>query len=177
MRLVSSPSFSWLAFFLILLPSAVASATPSAAAEKPKQAWHWLSEADRRQLLHTMQDESSISFELKKKYQRPRPYRAHPEVKALFPVDQYSYPSGHASGSFVLAAVLGELFPDKKSALMARADVVAQSRVIAGVHYPSDIEQGKVLGQAIMNVFLAHAAFQRDLAAAKSEIAAKKSGG
>jgi acid phosphatase (class A) len=241
MRLVSSPSFSWLAFFLVLLPTAVA----SGAAEKPKQAWHWLSEADRLQLLqsipaapvpgsaqdqqdlqavlqaqagrtrqdiaeawfdrkfqfemvtnvldpnftakndpvtfalleNTMQDESSISYELKKKYRRPRPYRAHPEVKALFPVDQYSYPSGHAAGSFVLAAVLGELFPDKKSALMARADAVARSRVIAGVHYPSDIEQGKVLGQAIMNAFLTNAAFQRDLAAAKSEIAAKKSGG
>ena len=81
------------------------------------------------------------------------------------------------SGSYVLAAVLGELFPDKKSALMARADAVAQSRVVAGVHYPSDIEQGKVLGQAIMTAFLANPAFQRDLAAAKSEIAAKKSRG
>ena len=57
----------------------------------------------------------------KNKYKRLRPYQGHPEVvKALFPVNGYSYPSGHAMGSFTLATVLSAVFPDKKQAFFAR---------------------------------------------------------
>lgn len=125
-------------------------------------------------LIHVNQDESLLNSTLKKQNQRLRPFQSHPEVHALFSVDQYSYPSGHASGSTVLAAILGELFPDKKEALLARAEAVCRSRVIAGVHYPSDIEEGKKLGRALVDALLANPDFQKDLAAARSELADRK---
>jgi len=125
-------------------------------------------------LQHVNEDESLLNSTLKNKYARPRPFAAHAEVHPLFKVDQFSYPSGHSSGSHTFADILGVLFPDKKAALLARADAVGHSRVVAGVHYPSDITAGKQLAQALMDALMANPAFQNDLAAAKAEIAQKQ---
>jgi acid phosphatase (class A) len=125
-------------------------------------------------LQHVNEDESLLNSTLKNQYARPRPFAAQPEVHPLFKVEQFSYPSGHASGSRILADILGELFPAKKAALLARADAVAHGRVIAGVHYPSDIKEGAQLAQALSDALLANPAFQTDLAAAKAEIAQKQ---
>jgi acid phosphatase (class A) len=125
-------------------------------------------------LERVQQDESVLNSTLKKEYKRLRPYEAHPEVKALFEVGQFSYPSGHTSGAYTLAIILGELFPEKKAAFLARAEAVGRSRIVAGVHYPSDVEQGKNLAQALSAALLANADFQRDLSAVKAEIAGQK---
>lgn len=107
----------------------------------------------------------------KNNYHRPRPYQGHPDtVKALFTVGEFSYPSGHSMGSFTLAVVLSEVFPDKKPAFLNRAAQIAQSRVDAGVHYPSDIKEGEVLGKATAAALLANSSFQSDLAAVKEEV-------
>lgn len=107
----------------------------------------------------------------KEKYKRLRPYQAHPDVvKAVFTVKGYSYPSGHSMGSFTLAIVLGEIFPDKKQEFLNRAAEVAQSRVNAGVHYPSDIKAGEVLGRATGAAIIASPSFRTDLAAVKAEL-------
>ena len=125
-------------------------------------------------LEHVNEDESLLNSTLKKQYARPRPFVTHKEVHPLFEAREFSYPSGHASGSRTFADILGELFPDKKAALIARADAVAHSRIVAGVHYPSDIAAGQQLADALMAALLANPAFQTDLAAAKAEIAQKQ---
>ncbi len=107
----------------------------------------------------------------KNKYKRQRPYQGHPDtVKSLFTVTGFSYPSGHSMGSFTLATVLGAVFPDKKQAFLDRAAQIAQSRVDAGVHYPSDIAEGEVLGKATGEAILATSSFQGDLAAVEAEL-------
>jgi hypothetical protein len=107
----------------------------------------------------------------KGEYKRPRPYQGHPDVvHALFQVGGYSYPSGHSMASFTLAVVLGAIFPDKQQAFLDRAGQIAQSRVNAGVHYPSDIKEGEVLGKATAAAILASPAFQADLAGVKAEL-------
>ena len=107
----------------------------------------------------------------KNKYRRLRPYQGHPDtVKSLFPVSGFSYPSGHSMGSFTLAVVLGAIFPDKQQAFLDRAAQIAQSRVDAGVHYPSDIKEGEVLGKATGAALLENNAFQGDLTAVKEEL-------
>jgi acid phosphatase (class A) len=121
------------------------------------------------------QDEYLLNVTLKNQNMRKRPYQEHPEVKELFQVDQYSYPSGHSSGAHTFADILSLLFPDKKDALTARADAVGHSRVVAGVHYPSDVEQGKNLAQELTDALVANAAFQESLAAAKAEVARQNS--
>ena len=120
------------------------------------------------------QDEYFLNITLKKEYQRPRPFEGHSEVKALFPVDGYSYPSGHTSGAYTLAEMLAVFFPDKKDALLARAAAVGRSRIVAGVHYPSDVDEGKKLADALVAALLANAAFQKDLAPAQAEVARLK---
>jgi acid phosphatase (class A) len=80
-----------------------------------------------------------------------------------------SYPSGHAASAFTLAALLGEIFPDKKEALLEQAAEIAENRVIGGVHYPSDIAAGKQLGLAIAQTLLANPDFQKKLAAVKAQ--------
>ena len=123
-------------------------------------------------LLKTVLETTRVVNETAKdKYKRLRPYQGHPDVvHSLFTVGGYSYPSGHSMGSFTLATVLGAVFPDKKQAFLDRASEIAQSRVNAGVHYPSDIHEGEVLGKATGAAIIANSAFQADLAAVQAEL-------
>jgi acid phosphatase (class A) len=72
--------------------------------------------------------------------------------------------------SYTLAVVLGSVFPDKAQALLERAGQIAHSRVDAGVHYPSDIAEGEVLGKATGAAILATNDFQKDLAEVRAEL-------
>lgn len=121
-----------------------------------------------------------VTDETKNVFRRPRPYHVAPD---LFPHSiehedptHYSYPSGHSTRGTVFALVLAELFPDKRDALIAKSRETGWLRVQGGVHYPQDIFAGRVLGQALVRAFLASPAFQRDLAAARAEIAAAQAG-
>jgi acid phosphatase (class A) len=112
-------------------------------------------------------DASVIISMLKKENGRLRPYVQHPTlVIPLFTVKDFSYPSGHASGSQLQARILGLLFPDRADDLLKRARQVADSRVIAGVHYASDTEAGENLGDLIFKQLEANPRFKRNLAAA-----------
>jgi len=133
--------------------------------------------ADRVPKFHKLMKETLeitrvVNETAKNKYKRVRPYQEHPmQVHALFSVGGYSYPSGHSMGSFTLAVVLGAVFPEKAQAFLDRAAQIAQSRVDAGVHNPSDIKEGEILGKATGAAILASPAFQQDLAEVKSELA------
>ncbi len=116
-----------------------------------------------------------VTDDVKNVFQRPRPYHVSPE---LFPhaiehedPTHYSYPSGHSTRGTVFAALLAELFPAHRDAILMKGRDTGWLRVQGGVHYPVDIYGGRVLGQALARAFLANPAFQKDLAAAKAEIA------
>ncbi len=135
--------------------------------------------ADRAPKFHKLMKETLeitrvVNETAKNKYKRLRPYQEHPDqVHSLFTVGGYSYPSGHSMGSFTLAIVLGAVFPDKAQAFLDRASQIAQSRVNAGVHNPTDIKEGEILGKATGAAILASPAFQQDLVEIKSELAQK----
>lgn len=119
-------------------------------------------------------DGAMIMHMLKKQNARPRPFAQHPGlVIPLFTVSDFSYPSGHSLGSELQARLLSELFPDHAPALLEKAKVIAASRVVAGVHYESDIEAGLHLGDLIFCALKDNPKFARDLAAAKAELAGK----
>jgi len=112
----------------------------------------------------------------KKFYQRPRPYHLEP---ARFPHSienedptHYSYPSGHSTRGTVFALLLAELFPDQRDAILAKGREAGWLRVQGGVHFPTDIYAGRVLGQELARDFLRSPEFQSDFAAAKAELAA-----
>ena len=89
-----------------------------------------------------------------------------------------SYPSGHATLSWAWGLILAELAPDRAGQILARARVYGESRVVCGVHYPSDIEAGRANGSALVAVLHSDAAFRADLDKARAEVdAARKAGG
>ncbi len=57
-----------------------------------------------------------------------------------------SFPSGHATTAFALAAVLALLMPRARTGFLAFAAALSISRVVVGAHYPSDVLAGGLLG-------------------------------
>ena len=111
----------------------------------------------------------------KKFWSRPRPFlqdkRIHP------PIDlpkNASYPSGHSTVGDLDALILAQLAPDLKDAIIARGLQIGDDRVIAGVHFPSDVAAGRTLAQALFDKLMATPAFQADLAKAKVELTAAR---
>ena len=112
----------------------------------------------------------------KKFFQRPRPYHLEP---ARFPHSvehedptHYSYPSGHSTRGTVFALLLAELLPDHRDAILAKGREAGWLRVQGGVHFPTDVYAGRVLGQELARDFLHSESFQHDLAEARAELAA-----
>ncbi len=56
-----------------------------------------------------------------------------------------SYPSGHTAQAFYIALCLSDQFPNLKFSFLSFAEMVAESRIDRGVHFPSDNEAGKQL--------------------------------
>jgi acid phosphatase (class A) len=114
-------------------------------------------------LKHADHDESLINQNLKMKAHRLRPFVQHPElVMPLFEVPDFSYPSGHSSGSELQARLLGLAFPARQEELLKRARQIADSRVIAGVHYTSDTEAGLHLGDLVFEALSSQEKFKND---------------
>ena len=108
-----------------------------------------------------------INTTIKRANGRLRPFVQHPTlVVPLFTVGDFSYPSGHASGTELQARILAKLFPAQREALLKRARQIADGRVVAGVHYASDTEAGLALGDLLFMQLETKSAFQKDLAAA-----------
>lgn len=104
---------------------------------------------------------------------RMRPWLANPDIKAIArPSRSGSYPSGHATRVTIYAIMMSMMLPEKKEALWARADDYAQSRVVGGMHYPTDIVAGGRSGTAMATLMLQDPAFRADFEAAKTELRA-----
>jgi acid phosphatase (class A) len=109
-------------------------------------------------------------------WNRPRPFLQDKRIHA--PIDlpkNASYPSGHSTIGNLDAMILVVLAPDLKDRLLARGRQIGDDRIIAGVHFPSDVAAGRTLAQALFGKLTASPAFQADLAKAKAEVAAARS--
>ncbi|MBK7762997.1 MAG: phosphatase PAP2 family protein [Bacteroidetes bacterium] len=88
------------------------------------------------------------TYALKRIVDRPRPAQTYPFIQALENETKHSFPSGHTSNAFCTATSLSMNF--KKWYIVVPAYVwagsVAYSRMHLGVHYPSDVLAGAVLG-------------------------------
>lgn len=79
---------------------------------------------------------------------RERPYvthRAHIEC-ACAPLDKYSFPSGHTLHAVSFTLLIAHYFPDWAASLACFAALVAMSRIVLGLHYPTDVAAGAILG-------------------------------
>ncbi len=108
-------------------------------------------------------------------YRRPRPFLSDRTITTCIPEDErlrasFSYPSGHAALGFAWALVLAELIPSRADALIERGRDFSWSRVVCGVHYPSDVEAGRTVAAAAVARLHADAEFQDLLRAARTEL-------
>lgn len=94
--------------------------------------------------------ERPLYFILKQSLKRPRPPAVIPYFSSLVtPSDQFSFPSGHTMAAFLLATLCASYYGDSAYLLYIWASAVGSSRVILGVHFPTDIIAGACLGSGI----------------------------
>ena len=87
---------------------------------------------------------------MKRRTRRPRPYRRNPDVVAhIPPLDEFSFPSGHTLHAVSFSIVAIAWFPALAPPLVGFAILVAASRVVLGLHYPTDVLAGAFLGAAL----------------------------
>ena len=100
---------------------------------------------------------------------RPRPFVVDPHVRLfLAHAPDPGFPSDHATAAFAIAAVLIVRLGRSAVPVLIAAAVLAVARVLVGVHYPSDVLAGAVLGTAVaalICVIAAKAAHRRRPAA------------
>ena len=93
---------------------------------------------------------------LKQRTLRPRPYQVSPDVvAAAAPLDQFSFPSGHTLHAVSFATVACAHYPELAPLLLPFALLVAASRPILGLHYPSDVIAGAAIGALLAASVLA----------------------
>lgn len=116
-------------------------------------------------------EEGAVVQAGKRGFKRPRPFILEPRIEPIVkkPTND-SYPSGHAMWSRVVGLLLADMLPEYSDKIMARADDFAFHRVVAGVHYPSDVDAGKHAGTALAAFLFASPDFQADYAEATREL-------
>lgn len=118
------------------------------------------------------EDLTPFNSAAKSLFQRRRPPFLDARIKPCVEfADTGAYPSGHAMRSAVWAALLGEIFPDQAAGFQRRADETRWCRLLAGVHSPSDVAAGRVIGEAVARELLKHPAVQQALATLRAEAA------
>jgi len=87
----------------------------------------------------------------KRHYERERPFVRHAGqvACAMPPLDRFSFPSGHTLHTVSFTLVLCGYFPHMIWVLLPFAVLMALSRMILGLHYPSDVLAGALIGGSL----------------------------
>jgi acid phosphatase (class A) len=126
--------------------------------------------------------ESPIVGAVKDYWHRSRPFEADARIHPAPGLQEgvtnkdgtynASYPSGHSTFGATCAILLAQMVPEKRSELFARGWEFGQNRVIGGVHYPTDVETGRIDATVLVYAMMNNPQFQHDFTQAKAELRA-----
>lgn len=116
-----------------------------------------------------------IGMHFKWQYKRPRPVQVFPGLMPFLPTPPHaSYPSNHATQSYVIAGLLAHALGTDGAAMAqyldALAERIATNREVAGLHYRSDTTAGMTLGAEIVEQLAAIAPVQALINDASKEL-------
>lgn len=115
--------------------------------------------------------EAAVVDPAKDFWKRPRPHmldsRIEPIVKRS---TSGSWPSGHTTLGTLMGITLANMVPEKRAEIMARAWHYGDNRIVAGIHYPSDVEMGRIAGSVISQQISQQQDFQQQYAQATQEL-------
>lgn len=122
-------------------------------------------------------DAGAASTSGKNTWRRKRPFErekgpvclAPDEVERLARVSP-DYPSGHATAAWMAGRLLSEVAPDKATAILERARMFGESRVVCGLHHVTAVEAGRTTAEGVLAALHGVAAFRSDLDAAREEM-------
>jgi acid phosphatase (class A) len=133
-------------------------------------------------LRRAMTDTGRATNTAKNHYMRTRPFVMY-KAETCAPHDEKylstngSYPSGHSTVGWAWALILTEIAPEQTDAILARGRAFGESRIICGVHWQSDVIEGRFMGAGTVARLHADPAFRAELEAAKAELAAVRAKG
>lgn len=126
-----------------------------------------------------IEDVDATASPAKDYFHRPRPFqrlqlqrvcdKSQAPKPEAHPTQGNSYPSGHSTHGWTVAMILARVAPDRSAALFARAQMYQESRLVCGMHFPSDVEAGHEVAIAVVSHLDASNDFQSDLAKARKE--------
>lgn len=107
------------------------------------------------EILVTLIISQSIVYSLKMILSRERPYKIIEHLNTFgIEMKNYSFPSGHTSASFSIATIVSLNYSELAVYIFILAAVVSISRIYLGVHYPTDVLAGIILG--VLTSYVVH---------------------
>lgn len=130
-------------------------------------------------LSRVLHDANEAAELAKARAMRSRPVGDDPERRScqvITPAQRMtaSHPSGSASVGMAYGAVIAALVPDRAGAVTEIGRQIAVSRMVCGMHYPSDVDDGAALGDAVARAIIATPGFTGDAVIARNEISAAR---
>ncbi|HTD04606.1 phosphatase PAP2 family protein [Undibacterium sp.] len=124
--------------------------------------------------IRVLASEGPVTDPAKDFWKRPRPHQysdlAKPVVKLS---SSYSYPSGHATAGTLMGIVLANMVPERRAEIMQRAYEYANNRIVAGIHFRSDVDAGRMAGTLMAATLMTHDDFNAEFDTARSELRAE----
>lgn len=106
-------------------------------------------------LLFAFALELPIYWIMKNSFRRQRPCERNLSLAALIVAsDKFSFPSGHTAAAVLFATVTYQYYPGPGLACFSWAFAIGTSRVVVGVHYPSDIVAGVLLALLVSELVI-----------------------